>query len=86
MLRRQKEFQIAADHMARSLSVIPAVHKVVLFGSVAVPLKKEVPRFKEYRRAGIAVWHECKGADPAVWVDDPSDLKRLQRARSRTLT
>lgn len=85
MLRRQKEFRIAADHIAQSLSDVPAVQRVVLFGSVAVPLKKEVPRFKEYRRVGIAVWHECKDVDMAVWVDDLSNLKRLQRARSQTL-
>ncbi|UCC32065.1 MAG: hypothetical protein JSU86_07245 [Phycisphaerales bacterium] len=85
MLRRQKEFRIAADHIAQSLSDVPVVQRVMLFGSVAVPLKKEVPRFKEYRRAGITVWHECKDVDLAVWVDDLSNLKRLQRARSRSL-
>jgi hypothetical protein len=85
MLRRQESFRIAADQVARTLSDVPAVQKVVLFGSVAVPLGKEVPRFREFRKAGIAVWHECKDVDLAVWVDDLDSLKRLQRARSRAL-
>jgi hypothetical protein len=35
------------------------VVKVALFGSVAVPLVKEIPRFREYQQARIEVWHEC---------------------------
>jgi hypothetical protein len=85
MLRRQKSFRIAAGWVAEALSDIPAVRKVALFGSVAVPLEKEVPRFREFRKAGIAIWHECKDVDLAVWVDDLSGLRQLQRARSRAL-
>lgn len=85
MLRRQEDFRIAPDRVANALWDVPAVRKVALFGSVAAPLEKEVPRFREFRRAGIAVWHECKDVDLAVWVDDLSSLKRLQRARSKAL-
>jgi hypothetical protein len=48
-------------------------------------LQKEVPRFREYRRDQIAVWHECRDVDLAVWVSDLDNLKSLQRARNRAL-
>ena len=35
----------------------------------ARPLWKEVPRFPTYRRAGIALWHEC--ADLDIAISDP---------------
>lgn len=85
LLRRQREFRQAAEWVAEELAQLPAVHRIVLFGSVAMPLKKEVPRFREYRRAGIEVWHECGDVDLAVWVSDLSKLRALQRARSRAL-
>jgi len=86
MLQRREHFRIAADRVATVLSSLPFVRKVVLFGSVAAPLVKEVPRFREFRRAGIEVWHESKDIDLAVWLDDLSDLRRLQRARSQALS
>jgi predicted nucleotidyltransferase len=86
MLRRQREFRKAAELVARAMAELPQVQKVVLFGSVAVPLCKEVPRFREFCRAGVAIWHECKDVDLAVWVTDLENLKSLQRARSRALT
>ncbi len=85
LLRRQGEFRTAAERVAAELAHIPAVRKVVLFGAVAVPLEKEVPRFREYRRAGIELWHECRHVDVAVWVDDLQDLRSLQKARSRAV-
>ena len=85
MLRRQQQFRIAAKYVAESLSSIPEVQKVVLFGSVATPLEKEVPRFRKFRRAGIAINHECKDVDMAVWVSDLNHLKDIQKARSKTL-
>ena len=83
--RRQQEFRKAAEVMARELGSLPQVEKVVLFGSVAMPLQKEVPRFREYRRSRIAVWHECRDVDMAIWVSDLDNLKSLQRARNRVL-
>lgn len=85
MLRRQKELRAAAEYVADALARLPAVQRVVLIGSVAMPLTKEVPRFREYRRAGIAIWHECGDVDLAVWVTDLSNLKSLQKARSQAL-
>jgi hypothetical protein len=62
------------------------VQKIVLFGSAAMPLQKKIPRFREYRREGVAVWHECADVDLAVWLSDLDHLKSLQRARSRALS
>lgn len=85
LLRLQRNFRLAADVVAEAFSQLPAVNRVVLFGSVAVPLKKEVPRFREFRRYHIAVWHECGDVDLAVWMNDLTHLRSLQRARSRAL-
>ena len=48
--------------------------------SVAKPLWKEVPRFSEFRRAGIEVWHECLDLDLALWIDSQDRLGALRRA------
>ena len=85
LLRRQREFRLAAEYIARDLSRVPEVEKIVLFGSVAAPLEKEVPRFREYRRRGIPVFHECKDVDLAVWMRSFERLKDLQRARAQAL-
>ena len=85
LLRAQDNFQIAAEYLAEAFSELDAVEKVVLFGSVALPLKKEVPQFSAYRRYGIEVWHECMDVDLAVWLGDLSVLKQLQRTRGQTL-
>jgi len=85
MLNRQEQFRIAAKHVADSLSNIPELQKAVLFGSVARPLEKEVPRFRKFRRAGIAISHECQDVDMAVLVSDLSRLKAIQKARSQAL-
>lgn len=85
MLHRQEQFRIASEYVAEGLSGIPEVQKVALFGSVAAPLEKEVPRFRKFRRAGIAINHECQDVDIAVWVSDLSCLKSIQKARSQAL-
>ena len=85
MLRRQEQCRIAAKHIAGRLSSIPEVQKVVLFGSVARSLGKEVPRFHKFRRAGVANSHECQDIDMAVWVSDLSRSKAIQKARSEAL-
>ncbi len=85
MLRRQSDLRAAAENVARSLAGLAVVQRVVLIGSVAVLLWKEVPRFRDFRRGRIAVWHECKDADLAVWVSSLADLRSLQRARSQAL-
>jgi len=85
MLRRQREFRLAAEYVAGAFSALPEVMRVVLIGSVAVPLRKEMPRFREYRRAGVAIWHECADVDLAVWLSRLDRLNELRRARSRAL-
>jgi hypothetical protein len=52
------------------------VHKAVLFGSVSAPPTKEVPRFSRLRREGIAIYHECKDVDLAVWGVTPRNCAR----------
>lgn len=86
LLRRQRQFRLAAEYIARALAELPAVRKVALFGSVAAPLQKEVPRFRKYRRADVTLWHKCKDVDLAVWVDDLGGLKTLQQARANALS
>ena len=85
MLRRQEQFRMAARYIAEGLSELPHVRKIVLFGSVAKPLEKEVPRFPKFRRAGIAIGHECRDVDIAVWVSDLSGLRIIRKACSRVL-
>lgn len=86
LLHKQRNFRAAAEAVAEGFAQFSAVEKVVLFGSVAVPLKKEVPRFREFRRYHIALWHECSDVDLAVWMNDLTHLRDLQRARSRVLS
>jgi len=83
--RRREEFRAAADYVAAAFARLPVVERIVLFGSVSRPLHKEVPRFKRFRRAGIAIWHECKDVDIAVWLSAVNDLKTLGKARSYAL-
>jgi hypothetical protein len=86
LLRQQHNFRIAADAVVEAWRDRPEVQAVVLFGSVAVPLWKEVPRFPEYRRKRIAVWHECKDVDLAVWLSRTDELNGLRKAKARALS
>jgi len=85
LLQKQRNFRLVAEVVSVAFAQSPAVEKVVLFRSVAVPLKKEVPRVREFRRYHIALWHECSDIDLAVWMNDLTTLRNLQRARSRAL-
>lgn len=80
LLRRRDAFRRCAELFAKVAARLDFVQRVVLFGSVAAPLIKEVPRFSRLRRARIAVWHECKEVDVAVWVSDFTRLRELKRA------
>ena len=84
-IRRWQLFRDASRAVAAALARIPAVQKVILFGSVAAPLHKEVPRYRRLRRAGVEVWHECNDIDLAVWVDDLTHLRELKRAVTQAL-
>ncbi len=82
MLDRQAHFRLAADAVTAALVGLPEVEKVALIGSVARPLWREVPRFAPFRQLGTPIWHECKDVDLAVWLDDLSRLRMLNRART----
>lgn len=84
-LERREQFRLAAAYVGDEMAGIAFVRTIVLFGSVASPPVKDVPRFRSFRRAGIEVWHECKDVDLAVWVSDLSNLRQLQLARSRAV-
>ncbi len=86
MLRQQRNFRLAADYVAEALAEFDAVTKIVLFGSVASPLEKEIPRFRKFERAGQPLDHECKDVDLAVWLGDltkPSLFAKGARTGSR---
>ncbi len=86
LLQRQQEFRLATDAVTAAWSERPEVEAVALFGSVAVALRKEVPRFRTYRRAGIALWHECKDLDLALWLSSTVELGGLRKAKARAPT
>ena len=85
LLRSREQLRAAADYVAAAFAELDFVEKVALFGSVAAPLRKELPRFSRLRRAGIAVWHECGDVDLAVWLADFGSLRALGKARGRAL-
>ncbi len=61
------------------------VEAIAVIGSVAKPLWKEVPRFREFRREGIELWHQCGDLDLAVWLSSQHRLGTLRRARDLAL-
>ena len=67
--------------MRKPVSAIVAA----VIGSAAKPLWKEVPRFREFRREGIEVWHECRDLDLALWIDSQHRLRDLRRAAAIAL-
>jgi hypothetical protein len=85
MLDRQAYFRLAADAVTAALARFPEVEKVALIGSVAGKLRREVPRFAPFRQLKVRIWHECKDVDLAVWLDDLSRLRLLNRARSQAV-
>jgi hypothetical protein len=81
-LKRQADFRLAADAVAAALAPFREVRAIALFGSVARPLEREVPRFQSFRRHGVEVLHECGDVDLAVWLDATDGLAALGRARN----
>jgi hypothetical protein len=85
MLERQRQFRVAADVVTGAWMAFPEVRAVAVIGSVARPLWKEVPRFREFRRRGIELWHECGDLDLALWIDSQHRLGELRRAGHHAL-
>jgi hypothetical protein len=85
LLRQQQDFRRAADVVTNALMTFEEVEAIAVIGSVAKALWKEVPRFSEFRRAGIEVWHECKDLDLAAWISSQCRLRMLRQASDRAL-
>src|SRR6267378_1961412 len=85
LLDRQRQFRLAADIVADAWMSFPEVCAIAVIGSVAKPLWKEVPRFREFRRERVEVWHECGDLDLALWVDSQQRLGALRRAGEKAL-
>ncbi len=85
LVERQALFRRAADVATGALAGFDEVVAVALFGSVANPLWKELPRFPSYRGAGIALWHECADVDIAVWLSRLDRLREMRRHVNRAL-
>jgi hypothetical protein len=85
LLQLQQDFRRAADIVTDALMSFEEVEAVAVIGSVAKSLWKEVPRFIEFRRAGIEVWHECKDLDLAVWISSQYRLGALCHAKDVAL-
>lgn len=84
-LRRWREFRLTAEYIAHSLSEIPQIQKIALFGSVVRQPKKEQTRFWKFRKIGAEIYHYCKDIDMAVWLDMPAPLRQIQQIISRTV-
>lgn len=85
LLERQRQFRLAADIVAEAWMGFPEVWAISVIGSVAKPLWKEVPRFEEFRREGVEVWHECGDLDLALWIESQHRLGELRQAAERAL-
>ena len=81
LLERQRQFRVAADVVTDAWMDFPEVQAVAVIGSVAKPLWKEVPRFSEFRRECIEVWHECRDLDLALWIDSHTASANCARRR-----
>ncbi len=77
---RRASLRRAAELVAGEFAAFPFVERVVLFGSVAEPVKRETPRFRELRALAGSVSHDPKDVDLAVWVTDLTQLHLLRRA------
>ena len=49
-------------------------------GTLEVPTERS-----RYRRARVALWHECKDVDLALWLEHLDSLDGLRRAKARAL-
>jgi len=85
LLDRQRQFRLAADIVTDAWISFPEVCAVAVIGSVAKPLWKEVPRFPEFRREDVEVWHECGDLDLALWLSSVDRLGELRRAATQAL-
>jgi hypothetical protein len=83
LLERQRAFRRVADCLATALAQCRDVEAIALIGSVARPLRREVPRFAPYKQLRLPIAHECKDVDLAAWISRLDGLDELRRARGR---
>ncbi len=83
LLEEQRRFRVAADVVTDAWMAFPEVQAIAVIGSVAKALWKEVPRFSDFRREGIEVWHECRDLDLALWIDSQHVSGRLREQELR---
>jgi hypothetical protein len=86
LLIQQRRFRVAADVVTDAWMAFPEVHAVAVICSVAKALWKEVPRFSDFRRERIEVWHECRDLDLAIWIESQQNLHEIHRAANRALS
>jgi hypothetical protein len=85
LLERQRVFCFAADRITAAFAQCRSVEAIALIGSVARPLRREVPRFAPYKQLRVRIAHECKDVDLAAWVSRLDGLDELRRARGRVV-
>lgn len=85
MLRRQNGFRNAARAVTEHLAAMPEVQDVRIFGSVALPLWKEISYHQRLRRKNIRIYHECANIDLAVRVASPANANLMRKACSQVV-
>src|SRR5271165_1859010 len=85
LLERQRVFRFVADRVTAALAQCRSVDAIALIGSVACPLRREVPRFAPYKQLRLPIAHECKDVDLAAWMSRLDGLDELRRARGRVV-
>src|SRR4051812_45929378 len=85
LLERQRVFRLVADRITAAPTWCEDVEAIALIGSVARPLRREVPRFAPYKQLRLPIAHECKDVDLAAWVSRVDRLDELRRARGRVI-
>ncbi len=85
LIEHQRQLRVAADIVTDAWMVFDEVAAVAVIGSVARPLWKEIPRFREFRRAEVKVWHECTDLDLALWLESLDRLETFRRVTARAL-
>lgn len=80
LLEHRRRCRLAADVVTEAWMTFPEVQAVAVIGSLARPLRKEIPRFHEFRRRRIELWHECRDLDLALWLDSQDRLGALRSA------